>query len=100
MIDPLNKVDKVTLLCWSAPTAKNRADAPPVPEAGSPKRQEMTFTPKNGAAGADFTLPPLDAKEVSWFQASFTDGRGENQKRLPSRSPPSRRWIVSRCCLP
>jgi hypothetical protein len=36
MIDPLNKVAKVTLVCWSAPTAKNRADAPPMPEAGSP----------------------------------------------------------------
>ena len=81
LIDPLQKIGKVSLSVWSGANAKNRADAPPPPSAGDPKRREVKDLPvKKGVASVDLTLPSVAAGEVYWLQPSYTDGAGGEPK--------------------
>ena len=88
LIDPLNKIGKVSLLVWSGPTAKTRAEAPPPPPAGDPKRQEAVDLPvKRGVASVLLTLPAVVERETYWVQPSYTDSAGKAQKWLPIMWP-------------
>ncbi len=82
-LDPLNKIRKVSVTCWTGPSAKNRADAPAQPAADSPKRQTVDLTIEKGYAKADVLLPKLDEGDVYWIVPVVDGSTLASQKWLP-----------------
>ncbi len=99
LVDPLKKIQKVSLAVWSGKSAKLRTEAPPQPPTGDPKRRELKDLPvKDGVASAEMNLPVLAEGDVYWAQPYYNDGAGKAQRWLPvlfaARVPVERTPVV------
>jgi hypothetical protein len=79
LLDPLQRIRKVTLDYWIGDDGKRRPPslAEPKPLPGDSTRQSLTLTHRAGLARGELTLPKLPAGKVYWTQPIVVNGAGE-----------------------
>jgi hypothetical protein len=79
LLDPLEKIRKVSLDVWTgAPgPARDPAKARPPVLVGDSPHLTVDLRNKEGSAQGEVALPPLGAGKVYWVQPSYVNGAGE-----------------------
>ncbi len=86
LIDPLNKIKKVTVECWNGSPGQRRPNSNTEPAAlpgDSPKQiVELAYDQKKGTADGVASLPPLtDGKQVYWFRPVLGYEKSQNWRQ-------------------
>jgi S1-C subfamily serine protease len=76
--DPLSRIRKVTLECWTGPKGRARPGArtAPKPKAGDSPITTLAIDALDHAGRGDLTLPALPPGETYWLRPSFVNGAG------------------------
>lgn len=81
MLDPLQRVQKVTVEVWSGDPGDPRpgSQKPPVPQPNDSARLQSILTYQNGRGAGEAVLPPLPEGKVYWFQLVITGANGQSR---------------------